>query len=452
MSERRRIVSVSELNLEARRVLERGLGELWVSGELSRVTLHTSGHWYFTLKDAQASVSCAMFARENASVGFVPEEGMQVELLGRASLYEASGRYQLIGSEMEASGRGDLQKQFEALKAKLAAEGLFDQTRKRALPQVPQRIGLVTSPTGAAVRDSVEVLTRRFPHLEILLAPVTVQGEGSARRIAAAIEYLNQRGGLDLLIVGRGGGSLEDLWAFNEEIVARAIAASELPVISAVGHEIDFTIADFVADVRAPTPSAAAELAVPEEAELMRLLGAEQRRLVGALRDTLQRLQIRFERVADHPVFREPAQAVQLYRQEVKQLKGQLAVVLVEAQRSRAERVAQAGMRGGHALERSLQQTQQWVDEAGLRLRHGCEVQRQDRRRRLEHVERQLALLNPLAVLGRGYSLTLRSDGTVMRSVAGVEMGEAITTQLEDGQMVSSVKELKKQVGEEDGK
>ncbi|MAS98569.1 MAG: exodeoxyribonuclease VII large subunit [Kiritimatiellaceae bacterium] len=451
MSERRRIVSVSELNLEARRVLEQGLGELWVSGELSRVTLHTSGHWYFTLKDPQAAVSCAMFARENASVDFVPEEGMKVELLGRASLYEASGRYQLIVSEMEASGRGDLQKQFEALKAKLAAEGLFDEMRKKPLPKVPQRIGLVTSSTGAAVRDLVEVLTRRFPHLEILLAPVPVQGEGSARRIAAAIEYLNQRQELDLLIVGRGGGSLEDLWAFNEEVVARAITASELPVISAVGHEIDFTIADFVADVRAPTPSAAAELAVPEEADLTRMLGAEQRRLVAALRDMMQRLQIRFERLADHPVFREPAQAVKLYRQDVKQLKRQLAVVLVEAQRARAERVSQAGLRGGHTLERSLQQMQQRVDEAGLRLRHGCDVQRRDRRRRMEHVERQLVLLNPLAVLSRGYSLTMRGDGSVMRSVAEAKVGEAITTQLEDGQMISSVKEFKNRAGEEDG-
>ena len=287
MSERRRIVSVSELNLEARRVLERGLGELWVSGELSRVTLHTSGHWYFTLKDAQASVSCAMFARENASVGFIPEEGMQVELLGRASLYEASGRYQLIVSEMEASGRGDLQKQFEALKAKLASEGLFEEGRKKPLPSLPQRIGVVTSPTGAAVRDIIEVLIRRYPHLEILLAPVPVQGEGAAHRIAEAITYLNEHEALDLLIVGRGGGSLEDLWAFNEEEVARAIAASSLPIISAVGHEIDFTIADFVADVRAPTPSAAAELAVPEWHELENRIYEQQRRLAAALRDLL---------------------------------------------------------------------------------------------------------------------------------------------------------------------
>ena len=451
MGERRQLIRVSELNLQARRVLELGVGEQWVSGELSRVTRHASGHWYFTLKDAEAAVSCAMFARENAGVLFEPADGMQVEVLGRASLYEASGRYQLIVSEMEAAGRGALQQQFEALKAKLAEEGLFDETRKQALPRLPQRIGLVTSPTGAAVRDLVEVLTRRFPHVEILLAPVTVQGAGAARSIAAAIEHMNGRGELDLLIVGRGGGSLEDLWAFNEETVARAIAASGLPVISAVGHEIDFTIADFVADVRAPTPSAAAELAVPELGELERLLGQEQRRLVSALRDSVQALQIRFERVAEHGVFREPAQAVRLYRQRIDGLEGQLRALLVEARGAGAERLERVRLRGGYALERALQQRQQRVDEAGLRLRHGCEGASRQRRERLGSVERQLTLLNPLAVLGRGYSLTLGSDGSVVRSVKELERGAVIRTRLEDGVLISDVRECEEELGGCDG-
>lgn len=451
MGERRQLIRVSELNLQARRVLEQGVGEQWVSGELSRVTRHASGHWYFTLKDAEAAVSCAMFARENAGVLFEPADGMQVEVLGRASLYEASGRYQLIVSEMEAAGRGALQQQFEALKAKLAEEGLFDETRKQALPRLPQRIGLVTSPTGAAVRDLVEVLTRRFPHVEILLAPVTVQGVGAARSIAAAIEHMNGRGELDLLIVGRGGGSLEDLWAFNEEAVARAIAASGLPVISAVGHEIDFTIADFVADVRAPTPSAAAELAVPELGELERLLGQEQRRLVSALRDSVQALQIRFERVAEHGVFREPAQAVRLYRQRIDGLEGQLRALLVEARGAGAERLERVRLRGGYALERALQQRQQRVDEAGLRLRHGCEGASRQRRERLGSVERQLTLLNPLAVLGRGYSLTLGSDGSVVRSVKELERGAVIRTRLEDGVLISDVRECEEELGGCDG-
>ena len=451
MGERRQLIRVSELNLQARRVLEQGVGEQWVSGELSRVTRHASGHWYFTLKDAEAAVSCAMFARETAGVLFEPADGMQVEVLGRASLYEASGRYQLIVSEMEAAGRGALQQQFEALKAKLAEEGLFDETRKQALPRLPQRIGLVTSPTGAAVRDLVEVLTRRFPHVEILLAPVTVQGAGAARSIAAAIEHMNGRGELDLLIVGRGGGSLEDLWAFNEETVARAIAASGLPVISAVGHEIDFTIADFVADVRAPTPSAAAELAVPELGELERLLGQEQRRLVSALRDSVQALQIRFERVAEHGVFREPAQAVRLYRQRIDGLEGQLRALLVEARGAGAERLERVRLRGGYALERALQQRQQRVDEAGLRLRHGCEGASRQRRERLGSVERQLTLLNPLAVLGRGYSLTLGSDGSVVRSVKELERGAVIRTRLEDGVLISDVRECEEELGGCDG-
>lgn len=449
MAERRQLISVGELNLRARRVLEQGVGEQWVSGELSRVTRHGSGHWYFTLKDAEAAVSCAMFARENAGVAFEPADGMQVEVRGRASLYEASGRYQLIISEMEAAGRGALQQRFEALKAALAEEGLFDEERKRSLPRLPQRIGLVTSPTGAAVRDLVEVLTRRFPYLEILLAPVTVQGAGAARSIAAAIEHMNGRGELDLLIVGRGGGSLEDLWAFNEEVVARAIAASELPVISAVGHEIDFTISDFVADVRAPTPSAAAELAVPELGELERLLVQEERRLVSALRGAVQALQIRFERVAEHGVFREPAQAVRLYGQQIERLEGQLRALLVEARGAGAERLERVRLRGGYALERALQQRQQRVDEAGLRLRYGCEGARRQRRERLGSVERQLVLLNPLAVLGRGYSLTLGADGSVVRSVKELERGSVIRTRLEDGALESEIKNIDP-VGQDD--
>ena len=439
MSERRRIVSVSELNLEARRVLERGLGELWVSGELSRVTLHTSGHWYFTLKDAQASVSCAMFARENASVGFIPKEGMQVELLGRASLYETSGRYQLIVSEMEASGRGDLQKKFEALKAKLAAEGLFDETRKKPLPSLPQRIGVITSPTGAAVRDIIEVLKRRYPHLMILLAPVPVQGERAAQRIAQAITYLNEHEALDLLIVGRGGGSLEDLWAFNEEVVARAIATSSLPIISAVGHEIDFTMADFVADVRAPTPSVAAELAVPELHELETRIYAQQRHLAAALRDLLQQYQIRFERVATHPVFREPAQAIRFNRQRLSQLKEQLTYKLVEQRDREVGRIAQAKLQARLFLERSVQQTQQRVDEAELRLKHSATQRMSGWQERVSRAQRQLELLSPLAVLSRGYSITMGADGSVVRSVDQVEIGEQLSTRLADGVLISEI-------------
>jgi exodeoxyribonuclease VII large subunit len=439
MPTRDRSITVSELNLKARRLLEQGMDELWVSGELSRVTLHTSGHWYFTLKDAQAAVSGAMFARENATVGFVPEEGMQVELYGRASLYETSGRYQFIATQMELAGRGDLQKQFEALKAKLASEGLFEEENKKPLPSLPQRIGVVTSPTGAAVRDIIEVLMRRYPYLEILLAPVPVQGEGAAQRIAQAITYLNEHEALDLLIVGRGGGSLEDLWAFNEEVVARAIAASSLPIISAVGHEIDFTIADFVADVRAPTPSAAAELAVPEWHELENKLYEQQRRLAAALRDLLQQYQIRFERVATHPVFREPAQAVRFNRQRLSQLKEQLIYKLVEQRDRETGRIARAKLQTRLFLERSVQQTQQRVDEAELRLKHSATQRMQGWQERVSRAQRQLELLSPLAVLSRGYSITMGADGSVVRSVNQVETGEQLSTRLADGVLISKL-------------
>jgi exodeoxyribonuclease VII large subunit len=439
MPARDRSITVSELNLKARRLLEQGMEELWVSGELSRVTLHTSGHWYFTLKDAQAAVSGAMFARENAGVAFVPEEGMQVELYGRTSLYETSGRYQFIATQMELAGRGDLQKQFEALKNKLAAEGLFDEERKKPLPSLPQRIGVITSPTGAAVRDIIEVLVRRFPHLEILLAPVPVQGEGAAKRIAQAIEYLNEHEALDLLIVGRGGGSLEDLWAFNEERVAYAIAASALPIISAVGHEIDFTLADFAADVRAPTPSAAAELAVPEWHELEKQIYDQQRRVIAALRNLVQQYQIRFERVATHAVFREPAQAVRFNRQRLLQLKEQLIYRLVEQRDRENERIARAKLQTRLFLERSIQQTQQRVDESELRIKHSAMQRIQHWQNRVSRAHRQLELLSPLAVLSRGYSITLNAEGVVVRSAGQVEAGEQITTRLVDGALISDL-------------
>ena len=268
MDDRRKIYSVAELNRAARFTLENGIGEVWVEGEISRMIHQASGHWYFTLKDEAAAVSCAMFKQNNASVLFVPKDGLKVRLLAQASLYEPRGSYQLLAKKMEEAGKGSLQEQFEKLKAKLAAEGLFDESRKKPLPMLPQKIGVVTSPTGAAIRDIINVLTRRFPNIEILLAPVTVQGDGAAKSIAAAIEFLNNVGQasslsksqetnyftqsnrtaivqinrleacstlekpIDLLIVGRGGGSIEDLWAFNEEVVARAIAASRIPVIN----------------------------------------------------------------------------------------------------------------------------------------------------------------------------------------------------------------------------
>ena len=648
MSKERKIYSVAEVNRKARMVLESGVGELWVEGELSRVTIHSSGHWYFTLKDKDAAVSCAMFRNDNARVLFKLKDGLKVQMLARASLYEANGRYQLIASEMEAAGKGSLQEQFEKLKAKLAEEGLFDESRKKPLPLLPRKIGVVTSPTGAAIRDIINVLTRRFPNLEILLAPVVVQGPSAAKSIAAAIAYLNkveqasrllhagseskrdacstffnpylpleinernlphwtQKGTtyfvtfrladsipkakleqwqndrdlwlgshsepysdgekieyhqlfsekiqewldagsgscvlanpqiaavvsnafkkfegerydlgewvvmpnhvhilltpkddhkladilhswksftaheicketgfegqvwqhesydhivrspeqlrhfegyiyenpgkagvkveqasrlladdgenkrdacstlpIDLMIVGRGGGSIEDLWAFNEEVVARAIFESRIPVISAVGHEIDFTIADFVADVRAPTPSAAAELAVREKDDLEGVLSLHERRLRQSLKTLVQDFRLRLNRAAHSYVFREPENLLLRHRQKIQALESQM----------------------GNSLRFAARQAQQCVDELTMAMEHRIEQKVGADRQLLVRLDSQLRLLNPLAVLGRGYSLTRKPDGTVIRSTDAVEVGETITTQLADGTVESII-------------
>jgi len=394
VEEKRKIYSVAALNRAARLALEHGIGEVWVEGELSRLTRHANGHWYFTLKDEKAAVACTMFKSDNITVPFAVKDGLKVRLLGRAGLYETRGTWQLVVRQMEEAGKGNLQEQFEKLKAKLAAEGLFDESRKTPLPMLPQKIGVVTSPTGAAVRDMINVLTRRFPNLGILLAPVTVQGPTAAASIAKAIAYCNTRDDLDLLIVGRGGGSLEDLWAFNEEIVARAIAASDIPVISAVGHEIDFTIADFVADLRAPTPSAAAELAVPVQGELQGQIHRLAARLGGSLQN---RALVLRERI---PGFRQTM---------------------------------------AHALRSGVQQRQQRVDQTTLTLSHRLQSAVAERQQNLKRLQVQLRALSPLGVLERGYSLTETADGTVVRDASDLKKGDAIRTRFAKGAVLSEV-------------
>ncbi len=442
MAAQRQVYSVSDINRKARMVLESAMGEVWVEGELSRVTIHSSGHWYFTLKDAGAAVSCAMFARDNAGVAFRPKDGLQVQMLARPSLYEASGRYQLIASAMEEAGKGNLQEQFEKLKAKLAAEGLFDQARKKPLPVLPRKIGVVTSPTGAAVRDIINVLTRRFPNIQVLLIPAKVQGAGAEQGIAKSIDYLNTRGDIDVMIVGRGGGSVEDLWNFNEEVVARAIARSKIPVISAVGHEIDFTIADFAADVRAPTPSAAAELAVREKGDLQAEIALYRRRLNDSLLRMNRDFQLRLNRAAHSYVFREPAVLVKQYRQTVRSLETRMGDLLKLEARAAAQRLERSAVQMEHLLESSVRQAHQRVDEQGLLMRHAMERRAERDRQRFESLENQLRMLNPLAVLGRGYSLTRRPDGSVVRRAADVKAGDKLVTALADGKVVSRVTEI----------
>lgn len=418
MEEKRKIYSVAELNRAARFTLENGIGEVWVEGEISRLTRHASGHWYFTLKDAEAAVSCAIFKQNNASVLFEPKDGLKVRVLGQTSLYEPRGSYQLIIRKMEEAGKGSLQEQFEKLKAKLAAEGLFDAGRKKPLPLLPRKIGVVTSPTGAAIRDIIHVLTRRLPNIEILLAPVTVQGSGAADKIAAAVEYLNTRDDIDILIVGRGGGSIEDLWAFNEEIVARAIAASQIPVISAVGHEIDFTISDFTADIRAPTPSAAAELAVPVKTELETRIDRLAARLGGSLQNQVHILR---ERI---PGCRQTM--IQTLRAEVRQ---------------RQQRIDESALRLTHELKNSVTVLRQHLPDFHRRMIHRLESAAAEQKQNLRRLEVQLRALGPLAVLDRGYSLTQTADGAVVRNAAQLKKGTLIRTRFAEGTVISEVKE-----------
>jgi len=417
MEENRKIYSVAELNRTARYTLENGIGEVWVEGEISRLTRQSSGHWYFTLKDEAAAVSCAMFKQNNAAVVFEPKDGLKVRVFGQASLYEPRGSYQLIIRKMEEAGKGSLQEQFEKLKAKLAAEGLFDAERKKPLPLLPQKIGVVTSPTGAAIRDIINVLTRRFPNLGILLAPVTVQGEGAAEKIAAAIEYLNTRDDIDLMIVGRGGGSIEDLWAFNEEVLARAIAASRIPVISAVGHEIDFTISDFVADVRAPTPSAAAELAVPVKAEMETQIARLAARLGGSLQNQVHILRERipgFRQTMNHALMNDLRQR----QQKVDETSRTLATCLKNAVTVQKQRLP------------GLQQT----------MIHRLESAVTEKRQSVRRLEVQLRALSPLAVLDRGYSLTQTADGEVVRDADRLKKGDMLKTRFAKGTVISEVK------------
>ena len=392
----RKVLTVSALNLEARLLVEGGLGTVWVEGEISNLARPASGHMYWTLKDAQAQVRCAMFRQSARRVHAPIDNGQQVLVKARASVYTARGEFQLIVDYLEEAGEGLLRRRFEELKRKLAAEGLFDTERKKALPALPGRIGVVTSPTGAAIRDVLIALRRRFPATSVLIYPTSVQGEGAPEEIVRALRLADARGDCDLVIVTRGGGSIEDLWAFNEESVARAIAAMSIPVISGVGHETDFTIADFVADVRAPTPSQAAELAVPEQSQLLaRLdrhldyLGHSASRRLGDEARKLDTLAHRLSRA-------HPGVAIRFSHQRLDELESRLG----RAVKTRLERFAN----------------------------------------RLTLADRALASLSPLATLDRGYAIVARQDdGSIMTDSSAVSRGAGIDIALARGRLAATV-------------
>jgi len=391
--------TVSEITAEVKRILEEGLTPIWIEGEISSFTHHSSGHRYFTLADEVSQIRCVMWRRWGDGLFFTPEAGMKVLAFGEISVYERSGQYQFYAIRLQPAGVGELQRAFERLKARLAEEGLFDDAHKKMLPEFPKQIGVVTSPTGAAIRDIVDILGRRFPSVEIVLRPTNVQGAGAAEEIARGVEEFNAYGGADLLIVGRGGGSPEDLWAFNEEVVARAVFASEIPVISAVGHEIDFTIADFVADLRAPTPSAAAELAVRDRGELLRSVDDLRVRAGEAIARKLQENRIASENLSSSYVLRRFEERLDQRAQRADELENALAAAF--------DRLAA----GRIATHRELSS--------------------------------KLDALSPLSAFGRGFSLCEKLPGrTLVRDSAQLASEDRIRIRFASGSAVCEVESV----------
>ena len=388
--------SISEINAALRDMIENSFMPFWIRGEISNLVLHRSGHAYCSLKDDRSQMRAAFFGGAEKMRELGLQNGALIEAFGNVTVYEVRGEYQFSMRKVRLAGMGDLQMRFEALRRKLEAEGLFDPARKLDLPFLPQRIGLVTSPTGAAVRDFLQVLDRRFPRMQVRIVPVPVQGEGAAVRIAGAVDFLNRLGDCDVIVVTRGGGSMEDLWEFNEEVVARAVAASRIPVVSAVGHEIDFTICDFAADLRAPTPSAAAEMVSPREEDLLDRIEGGARHLRSAVELRIASAARRVEALAGAPLFREP----------------------------------------GHLLEMRSQQ----LDELQVRLTNRVERCMSDAGHRLDALALRLTGVDPRRQLERGYAiLTHGADGKPLTSVQGVSSGTAVKAILADGELALHV-------------
>ncbi|WP_318518855.1 exodeoxyribonuclease VII large subunit [Photobacterium leiognathi] len=435
-----RIYTVSSLNAQVRLILENEMGVVWLIGELSNFSMPVSGHWYFTLKDSRAQVKCAMFKGSNRHVTFKPGNGNQVLVKARLSLYEPRGDYQLIIESMQPEGDGRLQQQFEQLKMSLAAEGLFAQSLKKTLPEQPKRVGIITSKTGAALHDILHVLQRRDPSLPIVIYPTMVQGEGAAISIAQAIGRANARQECDVLIVGRGGGSLEDLWAFNEEIVARTIAASQIPIVSAVGHEVDVTIADFVADVRAPTPSAAAELISRDMTHQTQLLDRKRQQLRHAiaaylsqsLRQTTQ-LQHRLER--QHPQLR-----LNLQQQHLDEISQRLTQAMARKLQKHQQHVEHNNYKLSLYSPASLvRNAQRNLERSEQRLYDALDRRLLNARHKLAVAAEKLETVSPLATLARGYSITRNEQGDVIRKASQVKTGDTLITTVTDGEIHSSV-------------
>ncbi len=444
----REVYGVRELTARVRMLLERDIGRVWVEGEVSNVSAPASGHVYFSLKDGEGQIQAAWFRGRRAEGALTPRDGMKLRVYGLCTAYERGSQIQILVERVEDAGAGDLMRRFEELKARLKAEGLFEASRKKALPMLPRRIGLVTSATGAAVRDILTVLERRYPDRHVILAPVPVQGDAAAASIARAIQFFNERMPVDVLIVGRGGGSIEDLWCFNEEVVARAVAASAIPVISAVGHETDFSICDFVADLRAPTPSAAAELVIGTRAEFEQRVSRLRQRLGASLDQRLLRLRNRLARARGHRFFHEPRLIAAARRQQLERLDDRLRRALQRRVVEPKTRLAEAPLRLRHALERALRERQHRLDESATRLPLAPRQHLRDLQARLEQQRRQLRALDPTRVLARGYSITRLPGGAVIGDPDGLRPGQELETLVHGGTLYSTFQRAEVRKGE----
>ena len=440
--ENRDIYTVSRLNREVRMLLDRGFPSLWLEAEISNFARPASGHWYFSLKDAGAQLRCAMFRQRNMLAGINPKDGQQVLVRGRISLYEPRGDFQMIVDHLEDAGQGALKREFDRLKAKLAAEGLFDTERKRVPPRLPRRIGVITSPSGAAIRDILHVLKRRFAAVPVLIYPVPVQGAQAAPDIIAALKLAAARAECDVLILARGGGSLEDLWAFNDEALARQIVASPIPIVTGIGHEVDFTIADFAADVRAPTPSAAAELVVPDAAEYLKFFRTRglrlQQTLNRRLADITQRLQYlsaRAARVSPSARLTQRAQQLDEFEQRLIRALRQMfthdRTLLLDSQGRL--------WRASPALR--LRENQARHAQMLARMRAAVIAQLQRAKSRFGPLVRTLQAVSPLATLERGYAIVSLDNGSIVTDSAQVNTGDMIRARVSKGVIRAKVED-----------
>jgi exodeoxyribonuclease VII large subunit len=441
------VYSVAELNREARQVLEDELPALWVAGEISNLAKPGSGHLYFSLKDAAAQVRCAMFRNSNRSLKFSPEDGQQVLVSAKVTIYEPRGSYQLIVEHMEPAGEGLLRRRLEELKTKLAAEGLFDASHKQPLPKLPRQIGIITSPTGAAVRDILHILQRRFATVPVVIYPVQVQGDKAKHDIVDAIKIASTRNECDVLILGRGGGSLEDLWAFNEEPVARAIYSCPIPIISAVGHEVDFTIADLVADLRAPTPSGAAELVVPDAGTWADQLSSLENRAKNTINRQIQQNAYSVRQLAGRLRRRQPIVVLRQHSQRLDELVQRMA-------NSAGNRIMMDRLRFRNILDQlrtatpiiRIQDTERKLAEIDSRIDHAMQLRLNSVRQKLSVMVAELQAVSPLKTLERGYAVIQdKSTGQLVRSIETLQKGQEISGRVADGKFEARVTQIKKQ-------